>query len=52
MKIDNQKQNHQAKQKNTEKCAVETLTPSINEALGLTNSKSCNVKDAEEPDFI
>lgn len=52
MKIDNQMQNHQAKQKNTEKCAVEKLTPYINEALGLTNSESCNVKDAEEPDFI
>lgn len=52
MKIDNQMQNHQAKQKNTEKCAVEKLTPYINEALGLTNSESCNGKDAEEPDFI
>lgn len=52
MKIDNQIQNHQAKQKNTEKCAVEKLTPYINEALGLTNSESCNGKDAEEPDFI
>lgn len=52
MKIDNQMQNHQAKQKKTEKCAVEKLTPYINEALGLTNSESCNGKDAEEPDFI
>lgn len=52
MQIDNQKKNHQATQKNAERYAVESLTPSINEALGLTNSESCNVKDAEEPDFI
>lgn len=52
MQIDNQTKNHQAIQKNAERYAVETLTPSIYEALGLTNSESCNVKDAEEPDFI
>ena len=52
MQIDNQTKNHQAIQKNAERYAVETLTPSIYEALGLTNSEPCNVKDAEEPDFI
>ena len=52
MQLDDQTKNHQATQKNAERYAVETLTPSIYEALGLTNSESCNVKDAEEPDFI
>lgn len=52
MQIDNQTKNHQAKQKNAERCAVEKLTPYINEALGLTNSESCNDKETEEPDFV
>lgn len=52
MQLDDQTKNHQAAQKNAERYAVETLTPSIYEALGLTNSELCNVKDAEEPDFI
>lgn len=52
MQLDDQTKNHQATQKNAERYAVETLTPSIYEALGLTNSEPCNVKDAEEPDFI
>lgn len=52
MQIDNQTKNHQAKQKNAERCAVERLTPYINEALGLTNSESCNDKETEEPDFV
>lgn len=52
MQLDDQTKNHQATQKNAERYAVETLAPSIYEALGLTNSELCNVKDAEEPDFI
>lgn len=52
MQLDDQTPNHQEKQKLSERRAVETLTPFINEALGLTNSESCNVKEIEEPDFV
>ena len=52
MQLQDQTPKHQETQKLAEKRAVETLTSSINEALGLTNSEACNVKDTEEPDFI
>lgn len=52
MQLQDQTPKHQETQKLAEKRAVETLTFSINEALGLTNSEACNVKDTEEPDFI
>ena len=52
MQLQDQTPKHQETQKLAEKRAVETLTSSINEALGLTNSEACNVNDTEEPDFI
>lgn len=52
MQLDDQTPNHQETQKLAERRAVETLTPFIDEALGLTNSDSCNVKETEEPDFV
>ena len=52
MQLQDQTPKHQETQKLAEKRAVKTLTSSINEALGLTNSEACNVKDTEEPDFI
>ena len=52
MQLDDQTPNHQETQKLAERRAVETLTPFIDEALGLTNCESCNVKETEEPDFV
>lgn len=52
MQLDDQTPNHQETQKLAERRALETLTPFIDEALGLTNCESCNVKETEEPDFV
>lgn len=52
MQLNNYTSKHGKEQKESERRAIETLTPSIRDALSQDNTESYEIEETESPDFV